>query len=96
MAPQIPLLEPAAGDTNGAGLGGDVLGGAIGDGGADSALAGGNGRSRGRGKAQIKRPNAPDADAMAPIVKEKQEKVGRNEPCWCGSGKKYKFCHGAA
>jgi preprotein translocase subunit SecA len=22
-------------------------------------------------------------------------KVGRNEPCWCGSGKKYKKCHGA-
>jgi preprotein translocase subunit SecA len=22
-------------------------------------------------------------------------KVGRNEPCWCGSGKKYKRCHGA-
>jgi preprotein translocase subunit SecA len=21
--------------------------------------------------------------------------VGRNEPCPCGSGKKYKFCHGA-
>ena len=21
------------------------------------------------------------------------EKIGRNEPCWCGSGKKYKFCH---
>jgi len=22
-------------------------------------------------------------------------KVGRNDPCWCGSGKKYKRCHGA-
>jgi preprotein translocase subunit SecA len=22
-------------------------------------------------------------------------KLGRNEPCWCGSGKKYKRCHGA-
>ena len=21
------------------------------------------------------------------------EKIGRNEPCWCGSGKKYKACH---
>ena len=20
-------------------------------------------------------------------------KIGRNEPCWCGSGKKYKTCH---
>ncbi len=23
------------------------------------------------------------------------EKIGRNDPCWCGSGKKYKKCHGA-
>ncbi|MDR1358846.1 MAG: SEC-C domain-containing protein [Coriobacteriales bacterium] len=21
--------------------------------------------------------------------------VGRNDPCWCGSGKKFKNCHGA-
>jgi preprotein translocase subunit SecA len=24
-----------------------------------------------------------------------QQKVGRNDPCWCGSGKKFKKCHGA-
>jgi preprotein translocase subunit SecA len=28
-------------------------------------------------------------------VKRKTAKVGRNEPCPCGSGKKYKRCHGA-
>ena len=22
------------------------------------------------------------------------EKLGRNDPCWCGSGKKFKLCHG--
>ena len=22
-------------------------------------------------------------------------KIGRNDPCWCGSGKKYKICHEA-
>jgi preprotein translocase subunit SecA len=22
-------------------------------------------------------------------------KIGANEPCWCGSGKKFKRCHGA-
>jgi preprotein translocase subunit SecA len=33
---------------------------------------------------------------MVPIVKAEHEKVGRNDPCWCGSGKKFKFCHGAA
>jgi len=26
---------------------------------------------------------------------EADEQVGRNEPCWCGSGKKFKKCHGA-
>ena len=26
---------------------------------------------------------------------EENEKVGRNDPCWCGSGKKFKKCHGA-
>jgi preprotein translocase subunit SecA len=24
-----------------------------------------------------------------------QHKLGRNDPCWCGSGKKFKRCHGA-
>ncbi len=24
------------------------------------------------------------------------DKIGRNDPCWCGSGKKFKRCHGAA
>jgi preprotein translocase subunit SecA len=23
------------------------------------------------------------------------EQIGRNDPCWCGSGKKYKRCHGS-
>jgi hypothetical protein len=23
-------------------------------------------------------------------------KLGRNVPCWCGSGKKFKYCHGLA
>jgi len=33
-------------------------------------------------------------DKKAP-VKRDQPKVGRNDPCPCGSGKKYKKCHGA-
>ena len=32
---------------------------------------------------------------LNPIVRE-EPKVGRNDPCPCGSGKKYKKCHGAA
>jgi hypothetical protein len=46
-------------------------------------------------KAQVKQPASSDPNAMVPIVKAEHEKVGRNDPCWCGSGKKFKFCHGA-
>jgi preprotein translocase subunit SecA len=28
-------------------------------------------------------------------VTSEHEKLGRNDPCWCGSGKKFKRCHGA-
>jgi preprotein translocase subunit SecA len=28
-------------------------------------------------------------------VTSDREKLGRNDPCWCGSGKKFKKCHGA-
>jgi len=34
-----------------------------------------------------------DAEQQQPYVR-KEKKLGRNEPCWCGSGKKYKQCHG--
>jgi preprotein translocase subunit SecA len=26
---------------------------------------------------------------------DESEQLGRNDPCWCGSGKKFKKCHGA-
>jgi len=28
-------------------------------------------------------------------VLSEHDKIGRNDPCWCGSGKKFKKCHGA-
>jgi preprotein translocase subunit SecA len=33
--------------------------------------------------------------SAAPAVKRPTAKVGRNDPCPCGSGKKYKKCHGS-
>ena len=41
-------------------------------------------------QAQNKQAGAPDAAT----VKRTYPKVGRNDPCPCGSGKKYKHCHG--
>jgi preprotein translocase subunit SecA len=35
-------------------------------------------------------------EAIETVVKDEREKdIGRNDPCWCGSGKKFKKCHGA-
>jgi preprotein translocase subunit SecA len=44
-------------------------------------------------------PSPFGAAAQAPVAAQpvRAEKIpGRNDPCWCGSGKKYKKCHGAA
>lgn len=34
------------------------------------------------------------SELMTEIVTSQLSKVGRNDPCPCGSGKKYKKCHG--
>jgi preprotein translocase subunit SecA len=39
-------------------------------------------------------PPGTNGGAPRPVVKTEQESVGRNDPCWCGSGKKFKRCHG--
>jgi HEAT repeat protein len=36
---------------------------------------------------------APMLDGLGGSQTPAAPKVGRNEPCWCGSGKKYKKCH---
>ena len=38
----------------------------------------------------------PDTETKKPVVLKASEKVGRNDPCPCGSGKKYKKCCGAS
>ena len=40
--------------------------------------------------------NSPSAEAGQQTVQRQGRKVGRNEPCTCGSGKKFKKCCGAA
>jgi preprotein translocase subunit SecA len=39
---------------------------------------------------------ATEPATMEPVVKGDWEKTPRNAPCPCGSGKKYKRCHGNA
>ena len=42
-----------------------------------------------------RRESQGGADAAVTTIKRTEAKVGRNSPCPCGSGKKYKKCHGA-
>jgi preprotein translocase subunit SecA len=43
------------------------------------------------------RPNRSESEmALAPAAVASGRKVGRNDPCPCGSGRKYKKCHGRA
>lgn len=46
--------------------------------------------------AETGRSNADESAAAAPQQPyvRGERKLGRNEPCWCGSGKKFKHCHG--
>jgi len=41
------------------------------------------------------RPARTGGDDVVKTVRREEPKVGRNDPCPCGSGKKYKKCHGA-
>ncbi|PIP14392.1 MAG: hypothetical protein COX48_01075, partial [bacterium (Candidatus Stahlbacteria) CG23_combo_of_CG06-09_8_20_14_all_34_7] len=45
-------------------------------------------------KREIAVNTSEDADSKQKPVMRENKKIGRNDPCWCGSGKKYKNCHG--
>jgi preprotein translocase subunit SecA len=75
---------------------------------SSSSTAGGRVSYSGGGAAQGAMAMAAAAGAEAqldgepepiPVVEQRRvdqaEQIGRNDPCWCGSGKKFKKCHGA-
>jgi preprotein translocase subunit SecA len=59
-------------------------------GGSDAEAAGAYGAATG-----VMDPEEAPPEVVQRRVDE-HDQLGRNEPCWCGSGKKYKKCHGAA
>jgi preprotein translocase subunit SecA len=52
-------------------------------------------RARQAVEARPKEDGTPEKPKQQTVVRE-GPKLGRNDPCYCGSGKKYKKCHGAA
>jgi preprotein translocase subunit SecA len=68
--------------------------------GADAiAAAGGNGSGDGQAMPAGVAAGAVGGGATSVATGQRtvssEQKVGRNDPCWCGSGKKFKKCHGA-
>ena len=67
--------------------------------GADAIAAAGavDGNGGGRGSVATAGLLSGGGTAVATTqrVASEQDKIGRNDPCWCGSGKKFKKCHGA-
>jgi preprotein translocase subunit SecA len=59
------------------------------------AFAAARGQSAGAAVATPPRPARTGGDDVIKTVRREEPKVGRNDPCPCGSGKKYKKCHGA-
>jgi len=58
--------------------------------------AGGEAAGNGAAAASGKSAGAGAEQAPEQPIRRNEPKVGRNDPCPCGSGKKYKKCHGAA
>ncbi len=84
-----PSLVPAPGTATRPGRVSYSGGGAEQPGALDAAAAAGGGVAAGY---------EDEDDELPPPVEQRRlsedEQVGRNEPCWCGSGKKFKRCHG--
>ena len=51
-------------------------------------------RKKKRELEQARMAGSGDAQTIQQVVRS-GDKVGRNDPCPCGSGKKYKKCHGS-
>jgi preprotein translocase subunit SecA len=63
---------------------------------AASVPFGGGASASAVGTATAPRPARTGGDdAAVKTFKREEPKLGRNDPCWCGSGKKFKKCHGA-
>jgi preprotein translocase subunit SecA len=53
-------------------------------------------RQQSQSRMRLVHGDAPAKAEKVETVRRDSEKIGRNDPCPCGSGKKYKKCHGQA
>jgi len=93
--PPVPAFAPAGSSTTAGRVSYSGGQSAVGAGAlAAAAAAAGVGQEGGQGYPGEGMEEQPVAVVEQRVVDEEHQ-VGRNDPCWCGSGKKFKKCHGA-
>jgi preprotein translocase subunit SecA len=94
-----PVPVPATGSATRAGQVSYSGGGQVGGREAIAMAAGAAAAELGAGSAPVDGGEAEMELEALPVVEQRRvdesQQIGRNDPCWCGSGKKYKKCHGA-
>ncbi|HEX3805092.1 MAG TPA: preprotein translocase subunit SecA [Solirubrobacteraceae bacterium] len=91
-ATAIPERSPSPASSSSTGGGRVSYSGGVAPTGAQALAAAAGGVATGLADAD------PESAQAAPVVQQRHadaNEPGRNDPCWCGSGKKYKKCHGA-
>jgi preprotein translocase subunit SecA len=95
QAPPIPAFAPGGSSTRAGRV--SYSGGQSADGAGAIAAAAAAGGIQGGGQAYAENGGEGEMEAL-PVVEQRvvdhEHEVGRNDPCWCGSGKKFKKCHG--
>jgi preprotein translocase subunit SecA len=90
----IPLSQPASNSSWAGGGNLTYSGGASATASALGALAG----SAGAAATGYAEPPTPAPEDAGPRIEQRRvdaiDQIGRNDPCWCGSGRKFKKCHG--
>jgi preprotein translocase subunit SecA len=90
--PSIPERTPSPASSSATGGGRVSYSGGVAAAGAQALAAAAAGTGTGMAEA------VADDDPQPVVIQQRHadaNEPGRNDPCWCGSGKKYKRCHGA-
>jgi preprotein translocase subunit SecA len=93
--PEQPVPDPAEASSSWVGGGGFTYSSGSSTATALGALSGGEASPSALGVAEAPAPREDTGGAVAQRRVDAIDQIGRNDPCWCGSGKKFKKCHGA-
>jgi preprotein translocase subunit SecA len=92
--PEQAVPDPAESSSNWVGGGGLTYSSGSSTATALGALAGSDAAPSALGVAEAPAPREEEGPAVSQRRVDAIDQIGRNDPCWCGSGKKFKKCHG--